>query len=111
MKIALVDDKDYWIEQIKNSIPKSFDYDFLYYSSYKDAVNKSFDILFLDYYLDKDWLTWKDVIWIMDANIIIWFSSVQSCNEKLIKEWADFWIQKINWKNNYELNELMKNIL
>ncbi len=110
MKIALIDDKDYWLDQIKNSIPKETDFKLYYFSTYKDAVNSFFDIIFLDYYLDKDWLTGKDIIHLLDANIIIWFSSVPDCNNELTRIWADFGITKLKSQTNTDLNQLMKKI-
>ncbi|UFX82911.1 hypothetical protein [Candidatus Absconditicoccus praedator] len=110
-KIALVDDKDYGILQIKNSMPDYFQYNFEYFDTYKKAVNKKFDILFLDYYLDKDGLTGKDVIHELKADIIIGFSSVPDCNQELLKKGADFAVTKIKQDTNADLNDLMNNIL
>ncbi len=109
--IALVDDKDYGIIQIKNSIPDSCEYEFYYFSSYKEALNKHFDILFLDYYLDIDWVTGEDVFDQLSADIIIWFSSVSDCNQKLMNKWAQFGVEKLKSEINPELDQIMKKIV
>ena len=109
--IALIDDKEYWIIQIKNAIPENIQYEFYYFSSYQEALWKHFDIIFLDYYLDIDWITSDDIIDELSGDIIIWFSSVQECNEKLIKKWASFWVEKLKAEYNPELENIVSKIL
>lgn len=107
-KIALVDDKDYWKNQIIASFPENINYEFYYFDSYEKALWKKFDVLFLDYYLDKDWLKGEDIIDKLEADIIIGFSSVSSCNERLEKLWASFSVQKTG---SFVKDEKLKSIL
>ncbi|MBS8121954.1 hypothetical protein [Candidatus Vampirococcus lugosii] len=111
MLIGLIDDKDYGIEQIKKSVPNNIKYKFKHFFSYKDAIKETFDILFLDYYLDKDGVKGKEVIQLMEANIIIGFSSVPECNNILLIKGADYGITKLKSDDNEDLNKLMKTIL
>ena len=105
-KIALIDDKNYWIDQIKNSIPEWIKYDFFYFDSYKKALWKSFDIILLDYYLDIDWVNWEDIVDKLKAKKIIWFSSVLSCSKKIAKKWWDYFVEKLKFWRNLELEEI-----
>lgn len=109
-KIALLDDKSYWIDQIKSSIPWWIEYDFYYFDSYKDIVWNKFDIIFLDYYLDKDWITWVDIIHNLNARLIIWFSSVSSWNKKILENWWDYEVLKLRWSTNVQLEKLLDKI-
>lgn len=106
IRIALIDDKEYGIEQIKNSIPDSINYEFFYFSDYKNFDNNVYDIIFLDYYLDNDWILWKDILKKLKWHIIIWFSSLEYCNEILLKEWADFAVEKLNSNINIPLRDI-----
>lgn len=110
-KIALIDDKSYWLAQIRNAIPKWVEYNLEYFDKYVDAVWKHFDIIFLDYYLDNDWVVWSDIIGELSADIIIGFSSVFSCSESIVNAWGDFPVQKILSENNVLLNKLFTDIV
>lgn len=111
IKIALIDDKSYWLTQIKNSIKDNIEYSLLHFDSYKLAIWSHFDIILLDFFLDKDHLTGKDIINKLDWDIIIWFSSMEKCNDILINNWAHFWIKKIKSENNLKLKKLFSKII
>ncbi len=104
MKIALLDDKNYWLIAIQNAVPEI---DIEYFFSYKDILWKHFDILFLDYYLDIDTVVSKDIIELLDADIIISYSSVPACNELMLAKWAHFAIHKRNISHNMEIKDLL----
>jgi hypothetical protein len=111
LKIALIDDQEYWIAQIINSIPKWIKYDFVHFFSYKDALEQKFDIAFIDYFLDIDGVKWEDIIDLIDANIKIWFSSVEKCNKKFLEKNAAYSVNKLNSTSNPELEEIFMLIL
>lgn len=106
MKIALLDDKIYGLKAIKNSLWEGIEVE--YFSSYKDILWLHFNILFLDYYLDIDKVVSKDIIHLLDADIIISYSSVSACNELMLTKWAHFAIQKREVEKNNEINNLLK---
>jgi hypothetical protein len=106
MKIALLDDKIYWLKAIVNALWMKNDVE--YFSSYKDILWLHFDILFLDYYLDIDGVVSKDIIELLNADIIISYSSVEACNELMLTKWAQFAIQKLDVEKNNEINDLLK---
>lgn len=106
-EIAFIDDKDYGIPQVLSSIPKWMKYNFHYFDSYKKALNKHYDIVLLDYYLDKDFCTWEDIVEKLDFWVLISFSSVDSCNEKITKKIKDsYWVRKLFDNKNKELEEV-----
>lgn len=109
--ISLLDDKDYWIRQIITSIPPNLKYDFKYFDTYEKIKWHKSDILFLDYFLDKDWLTWVDIIQNLDADIIIWFSSIKQRSDEIEMSGWNFSIQKLMSPDNAELKQLMNNLL
>jgi hypothetical protein len=109
MKIALLDDKIYGLKAIQNALWKGREIE--YFSSYKDILWLHYDILFLDYYLDIDRVVSKDIIDLLDADIIISYSSVQACNELMLTKWAHFSIQKIDVENNNEIKDLLHILL
>lgn len=111
LKIALIDDQEYWIMQVKNSIPVWVDYEFLYFPSYREAQNYDFDIALIDYYLDIDWVTWDKILPLINAKVKIWFSSVASKSEKIKEAWAAFSCQKLNDIKNPELEDIFLLIL
>ena len=105
-KIALIDDKSYWLTQVKNAIPEDIEADLEYFDSYQKALWKKFDIIVLDYYLDIDWVTWEDIISKLDTKVVIWFSSVDSCNKRLKNVWAKYIATKLAGEfRNPELEE------
>lgn len=111
MNIALVDDKQYGIEQIKNSLPSDFSGKIIWFSSVKKFLSQPevFDIVFLDYYLDEDGITGDIVVNDVrpKANIIIGFSSIASGNQKILRAGADFAVEK----SPHTKNERLENIL
>jgi len=111
LKIALIDDQEYWIPQIINSIPKQIKYDFVHFFSYKDALEQKFDIAFIDYYLDIDGVKWEDIIDLINAKIKVWFSSVNRCNERFLEKKANYSVNKIQSSNNPELEDIFMLIL
>lgn len=106
-KIALIDDLDFAIPQVKNSIPEWVDYEFFYYPKYKLAVWEKFDIALIDYYLDLENVRWEDIVNFIDAKVKIGFSTVKSCSDKIQKAWADYSVHKLNSNKNEELEEVM----
>ena len=111
LKIALIDDKSYWIPQIIYSIPKDLEYKFYYYDSIKNIEDIEFDIVFLDYYLDKDNKTALDIIDRFLWTTIVWFSSVDSKNELIIQNWWTYKARKLDKTNiNKELEDLFREI-
>lgn len=107
LKIALIDDLDFAIEQVKNAIPKWIEYEFLYYPKYKMAVWNKFDIALIDYYLDLENVRGEDIVDYIDARVKIGFSTVKKCSDKIQKAWADYSVQKLNSNRNEELEEVM----
>lgn len=109
--IALVDDKDYGLTQVKNAIPDDVEVDLQYFDSYEKALNQHFDIIVLDYYLDKDGVRSQDIINELDADIIISFSSVDSANQTMLNHGADFAAVKVRSSTNKELTEIFEFLL
>lgn len=106
LKIALIDDKDFAITQVKNSIPEWIEYKLLYYPKYKMAVWESFDIALIDYYLDLDWVRGEDILDFIDAKIKVGFSTVRRCSDRIKNAGADYSVLKINADHNEELEEV-----
>lgn len=111
LKIALIDDQDYWIDQIINSIPKGIKYSFTHFFSYLDALDKEFDIAFIDYYLDIDWVKWEDIIDLINAKIKVWFSSVARCNKIFLEKKANYSVNKLRSAKNPQLEDIFMLIL
>lgn len=97
LKIALIDDKSYWIEKIKR-IHKWTEFSLDYFETFKsfNSTEQYYDIIYLDYYLDIDRITWDTVLSKVKkrAKKVIWFSSVENCNKILEKSWADWSVLK-----------------
>ena len=110
--ICYIDDLSYWLPQVIHSIPENVEYRFYYYNRIADIEEGiDFDIVILDYYLDKDNKTWLDIIDRFQWNIIIWFSSEDSCNARMIESGAFYSAKKISHTNKNEaLNSIMKKI-
>ena len=106
MKIALLDDMDYWIAQIKNSIPNGVSYEFHYFDSYHKVIWKHFDIVFLDYFLDIDNVTWDKIIDFISSDIIVWFSSDEKWCKAIENSWAQYSCRKILSSFNSDLENL-----
>jgi len=110
-KICYIDDLYYWIPQVVNSIPKNKDYKFYYYNRINDIENIDFDIIILDFFLDKDNKTALDIIYMFSWKIIIWFSSEDSKNDLILKNWWSFKSRKLkNINTNKVLEKIMKEI-
>jgi DNA-binding response OmpR family regulator len=111
MNIALVDDKQYGMEQIQNALPSDFSGKTVWFSSAQKFLlqSKIFDIVFLDYYLDEDGITGDTVLQKIrsKAKIIIGFSSIASGNVKLLRAGADYTVEK----SHMPKNEILENIL
>lgn len=105
-KIALIDDKDFAISQVRKAIPKGVEYEFFYFSSYKEAIWKSFDVALIDYYLDLDGVVGEDIVHLIDAKIKIWFSTVKRCSDRIMQVGANYSILKIHDIRNNELEEV-----
>lgn len=108
--IALVDDKDYWITQVKASIPSFVNYDFFYFESYQVAIWTHFNIVLLDYYLDKDGVRWTDIFSKLSYDILIWFSSVRIRSEEIKNNWWDYSVVKLKSNKNNELEKVFEEI-
>ena len=97
IKIALIDDKSYWLDQIR-SIHHWEQFTLDYFETFQsfNSWKQYYDIIYLDYYLDKDWITWDKVVSQVKTRTkkLVWFSSVQSCWLKLVNSWADTVILK-----------------
>ena len=110
-KICLIDDLSYWIPQVINSIPNGIDYQFYYYNRINDIEDIDFDVVILDFYLDKDNKTALDIIERFLWKIIIWFSSVDSKNDLMLKNWWIYKSKKLKNNNfNLDLNRVMEKI-
>ena len=110
--ICYIDDLSYWLPQVIHSIPENVEYRFYYYNRIADIEEGiDFDIVILDYYLDKDNKTWLDIIDRFQWNIIIWFSSEDTCNSKMLQSGAIYSAKKLNYGNqNDELIRVMGEI-
>ena len=112
-QICYIDDLSYGIPQVIHSIPQWVEYEFCYYNRVSDIPQGAeYDIVILDYYLDKDRKTALDIIDKFGGSIIIWFSSEESCNQKMLDNWAFYTAKKVKWQNiNIELKSIMEEIL
>ncbi len=112
-QICYIDDLSYALPQVINSIPTGIEYDFYYYNRITDIEwEREFDIVILDYYLDKDHKTALDIIERFQGSIIVWFSSEQSCNQKMLQNGALYAAQKIkNTLKNDALIEVFQKIV
>lgn len=105
-KIALIDDKSYGIEQIKNSIPPNINYDFYYFESYALALNQEFDIILLDFFLDKDNITWDKIISKLKFKKLIWFSSSLNWSKRIFENWWNYFTKKLRNNKNDDLENI-----
>lgn len=105
-KIALIDDKSYWIDQIKWSIPENINYEFIYFDSYKKALNTEFDIILLDYFLDLDHITWDKIISKLKYKKLIGFSSSLNWSKKIFDAGWDYFCQKTRYWRNHDLENI-----
>jgi len=114
VNIALVDDKEYGMEQIKKSLPSDFSGKVKWFSSAKKFLSQveKFDIVFLDFYLDEDGITGDSVLSQIrpKAKYIIGFSSIPSGNKKLLDTGADFAILKNYGKKDDHLENILLEI-
>lgn len=106
IKIALIDDQEYGIEQVKNAIPANIEFEFLYFEKFEDIWKERFDIALIDFYLDKEGITWDSIVHKINAKIKIWFSSVSSKSEKIKNSGADYSCTKLNNSRNIELEDI-----
>lgn len=115
MKIALLDDKEFGLVQIKNAMPVGVEAEFFYFDKFSDFDKDDtvFDILFLDYFLDKDQITSDQIFCSIGnrANIIISFSSSSSANKKMLGLGVDFTVTKMWDDYNDELDNLLLEVL
>ncbi|MFC1623334.1 hypothetical protein ACFL16_02945 [Patescibacteria group bacterium] len=99
-KIALIDDKDYGISQIKD-MHSGEEFDLEYFDTFSafQESGKFFDIVYLDYYLSRDGITGADVIdeVRLQAKEIIGFSMTPTRSKKLKELGADDAV----WKKFY----------
>jgi hypothetical protein len=97
LKISLLDDKSYGLEQIRD-IHIGEEYTLEYFETFKkfQESEKYFDIVYLDFYLEKDGLTGLDVLESVQKQCdrVIGFSSVMSKSELLKEAGADQAIKK-----------------
>ena len=98
MKIALLDDKAFGMEQVQRAIPRGASVEFSHFSSARTFFESGeiFDILLLDFYLDHDQIT-SDTIFSdirPRARTIIAFSSSDRGNTLLKQCGADTAIEK-----------------
>ena|GEM_PF-6706896 len=97
LKIALIDDKNYGLDQIKE-LHAGEDFSLEYFSSYAEFLrnNDSFDVIYLDYYLEKDRITADLILQVVKkrAGKVIAFSSVARRNTELFGLGADAMVQK-----------------
>lgn len=98
LKIALIDDKEYGLEQIR-ALHRDEKYTLTYFETFREFREKQeyFDIVYLDYYLDKDGITGDTIASEVKqfCKELIGFSSVMECSKKLQEAGADGAIQKI----------------
>lgn len=105
MKIALLDDKDFGLLQVKNALPEAFLGEVQYFETAKEFLKNAemYDVLLLDFYLDQDGITSAEIFDQIrpHAKIIIAFSSSRSANQKLKKLGAKFAVEKL-WEDKNE---------
>ncbi len=115
MKIALLDDKEFGLVQIKNSLPVGVKAEFFYFDKFSEFEKDHtiFDILFLDYFLDKDGITSDQIFCSIKnrAKMIISFSSSISANEKMLGLGVDFTVTKMWDDYNDELDNLLLEVM
>jgi len=92
LKIALLDDKKYGLNQIKE-IHEGENFKLFYFSTFQEFKKNSniFDIVYLDYFLEKDGLTGAEVLPFVKSKTkkVIGFSSVLSRSKELKQLGAD----------------------
>ena len=98
LKIALIDDKSYGLEQIKERhIGEEFS--LKYFSTFQkfQESGEIFDIVYLDYYLEKDGITADQILPEVKAQAgkVIAFSSVERRSEELVELGADEAVVKL----------------
>lgn len=109
-KICYIDDMYYWIPQVINSIPYE-DYEFYYFNRIWDIENIEYEIIILDFYLNKDNKTALDIIKKLKSKVIIGFSSEDSKNDLIIKNWWEYKATKLKWViRNPSLERILKEI-
>lgn len=92
LKIALIDDKDYGLSQIKD-IHKEDEFDLTHFDTFKSfqGSGRFFDVVYLDYFLSKEGITGADVIDEVrkQAKKIVGFSLTPTRSKKLKDLGAD----------------------
>ena len=99
LKIALLDDKAYGLEQIKE-IHFGEEYELVYFDTFKSFQESpdTFDIIYLDYFLDKDGIKGTEIITHVETRTkkIIGFSSAPFGNEEFKKVGVKETVIKMN---------------
>ena len=94
--IALIDDKDYGIAQVRSAIPAGVAHEFYYFPSYREAVGRHFSVILLDYFLDLDRARAPDIIGMLSADLIIGFSSVESRSDEICRHGGHYSVRKLS---------------
>ncbi len=115
LRIALLDDKQFGIHQIKAALPPTIAAEVIWFADLPTFHRSAevFDILLLDFYLDNDGIS-SDAIFDdvrPKAKTIIAFSSSASGNEKLLACGAEFAITKTWDDKNEKLENLFLEII
>ena len=115
LQIALLDDKEFGIHQIRNALPVGLVAEITWFPDLPAlrADTRRFDILFLDYYLDRDGITGDRAFAEVRrrAGVIIGFSSAESGNRHLLACGADHAVAKQWHTHNDALENLLLEIL
>ena len=110
--ICLIDDRCYGIPQLINGIPNNVQYEFFYFDRVQSIEKREYNLILLDYFLDKDNITWADIIDSLNADIIIAFSSEDEKNDLLLAKWAKYKVTKLQWVvRNEPLSRVLKGIM
>jgi len=113
-QIALLDDKDIGIRQIRAALPEGVAAEIIWIpdlQTFRQSVT-AYEILLLDYYLDRDGITSDEVFSEIRsrARLIIGFSSSTTGNAKLHQCGADFTVKKQWGDSNMDLERLFRKI-